>query len=384
MEMKFKICIDASNIRAGGGVTHLVELLKKASPEEHKFNSVLLYAPSATLDLVENKDWLIKKLSPSVDKSILYRIYWQCFKLASLAKAAKCNILFVPGGSDISGFKPVVSMSQNLLPFDEQQIKRYGFSLFTLKILLLRLTQSFSFKRANGVIFLTEYACKVVLSVTKKITGTTVIIPHGVDPRFILAPRKQIEIKEYTNENPFKVIYVSTIDTYKNQWIVADAVAELRKDNVPVILNLIGSPRSPAIEQLEDCLKKIDPMGDFVNYMGQIPFDKLHDYYKNSELMIFASSCENMPNILLEGMSAGLPIACSNRGPMPEILQDSGIYFDPENVEEIVSALRKIIFSSDLRTEMSRSSFQLAKKFSWKRCADETFSFLSTVAKKTW
>ena len=37
---------------------------------------------------------------------------------------------------------------------------------------------------------------------------------------------------------------------------------------------------------------------------------------------IFASTCENMPNILIEGMSSGLPILCSNYLPMPEFLKD--------------------------------------------------------------
>lgn len=35
--------IDASNIRAGGGVTHLVELLRAANPSVHGFEKVIVW-----------------------------------------------------------------------------------------------------------------------------------------------------------------------------------------------------------------------------------------------------------------------------------------------------------------------------------------------------
>lgn len=377
--MKIKICIDASNIREGGGVTHLSELLNAASPERHGFQSVLIFAPQSTLDKILSKPWIIKKNSPDISKGILYRIYWQRFMLAGLAKEAGCNILFVPGGSDVSGFHPVVSMSQNLLPFDWGQLKRYGVSFFTLKILLLRFTQSLSFQRSNGVIFLTEYARNTVVSVVKNISSRVAVIHHGIDSRFSMVPKKQFDIENYSLQKPFNIIYVSTIDIYKNQWVVAEAVAKLRNSNMPVELEFIGTSRSPAIEKLQDCLEYTDPNNEFIHYLGAIPFDDLDKYYAKADLMVFASSCENMPNILLEGMAAGLPIACSNRGPMPEILGDAGVYFNPESCEDISNAIRTLIDSPGMRTEMSQSAYQLSQSLSWARCADETFDFLATV-----
>lgn len=92
-----------------------------------------------------------------------------------------------------------------------------------------------------------------------------------------------------------------------------------------------------------------------------------------------ASSCENMPNILLETMASGLPIACSNLGPMPEVLGDAGVYFDPEQPEEIARALCELIESPQLRTKLVQASYQRAQQFSWQRCADETFRFLVAV-----
>jgi glycosyltransferase involved in cell wall biosynthesis len=101
-----------------------------------------------------------------------------------------------------------------------------------------------------------------------------------------------------------------------------------------------------------------------------------------ADLFVFASSCENMPVTLLECMSMGLPIACSRRGPMPEVLGDGGIYFDPHNSESIAEALDQICQSPNLRLNLAHAAKQLSKQYSWQRCADETFAFISNTYKK--
>jgi glycosyltransferase involved in cell wall biosynthesis len=101
--------------------------------------------------------------------------------------------------------------------------------------------------------------------------------------------------------------------------------------------------------------------------------------YSRADAFIYASSCENLPSTLLEAMSAGLPIACSNKGPMPNILGDGGVYFDPENPEEIAAALRRLIASPGAREKHSSVASERARRYNWEHCADETFSFLRKI-----
>jgi glycosyltransferase involved in cell wall biosynthesis len=87
-----------------------------------------------------------------------------------------------------------------------------------------------------------------------------------------------------------------------------------------------------------------------------------------------------MPNILLETMAAGLSVASSDHGPMPEILGDAGLYFDPENPESLSLALLELLASEERMTAFMRAAHQKAKAFSWERCAADTFGFLRHVA----
>ena len=372
----YTIGIDATNLRAGGGVTHLMELLRAVQPAEHDVDRIVVWGGKPTLKVLQAQPWLSKCNPSALDKGLLQRTMWQRYRLSQAARDEGCDVLFVPGGSYAGDFHPVVTMSQNLLPFEMHELRRYGWTLLTLKLLLLRLIQSRSFRKADGVIFLTEYARDVVLLVTGKLRGQTCIVPHGLNPRFNKAPKLQHVIAEYDDAQPYRVLYVSIIDQYKHQWHVVEAVAALRKQGFPIVLDLVGPAYPPALKRLNQTIDRLDFERRWVHYHGAIPFDELHLRYAEADLGLFASSCENMPNILLETMASGLPTACSNRGPMLEVLGQAGVFFNPEQPEDIARALRELIESPQTRTELARASFERVQEYSWIRCADETFRYL--------
>jgi glycosyltransferase involved in cell wall biosynthesis len=374
-----RIGIDASNLRAGGGVTHLVELLRATDPHAHGFEKVIVWGGAVTLSKIEDRDWLCKVHDPLLDGGLLFRQYWQRFKVAKLARDADCNILFAPGGSYAGNFRPFVTMSRNMLPFEWDEARRYGMSWQLLRIALLRRSQSQTFRKADGLIFLTEYARDGVMKVVKCIGGASAIIPHGIDARFVHPCRAQRDIGQYSGQRPFRILYVSVVEVYKHQWHVAEAVSQLWKAGLPVRLDLVGPAFPPALKRLKGSLDRLKAADSLIHYHGPISHADLPRWYRDADLFVFASSCENMPNILLEGMASGLPIACSSRGPMPEILGDAGVYFDPEKPQEIASAIKFLIDSPSLRDEKAKVAHRYVADFSWQRCADETFRFLAQV-----
>ncbi|PNK02973.1 hypothetical protein CEP10_06030 [Cylindrospermopsis raciborskii S07] len=314
------IGIDATSLRRGGGVTHLIELLSAIEPIKHGISSVIVWGGSKTLASLSEKPWLKKINPPELNQGIFSRTLWQSLQLSKSARQLGCDLLFVPGGSYFGSFHPVVTMSRNLLPFDLREMERYGWSLTRLKILLLRQLQSQSFRNADGVIFLTKYAKERVTQTTGFLKGKTTIIPHGLNPRFRYSVKPQMPILEYNPENPYRILYVSIVNVYKHQWNVVEAVSRLRHSGLPLELDLVGPAYAPSLVQLRKTLDECDPRSDWCHYHGSIPYEDIHEFYNKADLGVFASSCENMPNILLEKMAAGLPIACSHRGPMPEVL----------------------------------------------------------------
>lgn len=377
---ELRLGIDASNLRTGGGVTHLVEVLRVARPEEAGFKHVTVWAGAKTVQQMPTRNWLVNVHEPMLDQPLPVRLWWQQFRLARLARAC-CDILFVPGGNYRGTFHPMVTISRNLLPFESQEMRRYGFSWQFFRFLLLQISQTATFGNADGVIFLTEYARSAIMKHVRSLRGPWSVIPHGIDGRFRFAPKPQREISSFSQMDPFRFLYVSTVDQYKHQWNVAEAIAELRRGGWPVALDLVGSAYGPALERLQEVLHRLDPGSTYLRYKGLVPFSQLHVFYQRADAFIFASSCENLPNILLEAMGAGLPIASSDRGPMPGVLRDAGVYFNPENPKELRDILRTFVLSLELRRRCSERASELSREYTWERCAHETFSFIASVAR---
>jgi len=252
-------------------------------------------------------------------------------------------------------------------------MRHYGLSAARLRLILIRFIQTRAMKRANGVIFLTNYATRIIQGATGKLSCVS-IIPHGVGEAF----RQNKSARDWPEKESREIrcLYVSIATMYKHQWVVVKAVGDLRSRGHKVGLLLAGGGTGRAQRLTDEAIAEADPPGEFIETIDFVPHDEIPGLLTKADIFIFASSCENMPITLLEAMAAGLPIACSDRGPMREILEDGGVYFDPESSASISAAIEKIISNRELRISIARRAKELSEQYSWARCANETWEFL--------
>lgn len=376
------IGIDASNIRLGGGITHLKEILANYDFDPTVIGKIIVWGSQKTLTQLPSQTWIKKIPIDDLNKGLIRRVTWQTFNLTSEARANKCNLLFVPGGSFLGRFRPFVSMSQNLLPFESVEVQRLWPKPRFFKLTFLRLIQAITFKCSQGVIFLTEYSKAKTLVAIGKLVVPAIIIPHGLNRIFTKSLKSSKDIGLYTSSAPLRILYASNIDVYKHQASVLLAVKHLVRKGYPIKISFIGPGQNKQIEKFTNSLKEADPIGLWSEYLGQVPYEEIHNYYENADLGIFASSCETFGITLLEKMASGLPIACSNMSCMPEILQDGGLYFNPEDPSSIADAIEQYLLNPRLRVEKSLRSIELARNYSWEKCAQSTFSFLEKIARE--
>lgn len=363
--------IDATNIRAGGGLTHLLEVITHANPTDHQITKVIIWGGSQ-LDAFPTRPWLELRKIKALEGAI-FRMSWIFFQSRRVF-ARHCDILWSPGGTFYSSTIPYISMSQNMLVFEKIERDRFPMSITKLRYWVLNFLQRRSFRHASGVIFLTQYARDYIKRQVSLPEGVrTMVIPHGVSPRFRHIPKVQLPISSYTSSKPFRILYVSIVNFYKHQVKLIEAVKILQK-YYPVELVLIGPMNESCAKEFYNTIRGHEK---FIIYKGKIDYYSLNEEYQAADMFAFCSTCENMPNILIEAMSSGLPILSSSYGPMPEVLQDGGIYCDPLLVEDIVNSLKELIEHPDVRMRLSEKSHELANKFSWPQCADETFAFIS-------
>ncbi len=367
--------INAARARSGGAQAHLIGIFEFLDPSKHGFDKITLWSYDALLKSIQSRNWLAKKETSYSDRSIFAQLAWERFSLAKQAKELGVDVMLNVDAGTVCTFSPAVTMSRDMLAFEAGEASRFGIGRERWRQAALKYLQCRSLTKSDGSIFLTEYAKKVIQAQCGAAKCATVI-PHGVAENFRMKPRRR---SWRTNAASVQVTYVSPVWLFKHQWNVVEAIGALRSMGISVTLRLVGGGEPKALERLNKQISISDPKREFVDYIGPCGHKDLPKHLQETDVFIFASTCENMPNSLLEAMAAGLPIACSNRGPMPEILGAGGEYFDPEIPESIQEAVMRIIMDPTYGRRLSQIAYNLSEKYSWSRCADETMSFLEYI-----
>jgi len=374
----YVVGIDASRNRSGGAKVHMLGILKDADPLSHGISKVHVWSYKTLLDTVPDAPWLEKHNPPELECSLFHQVWWQYRSLPVEARGCGCDILLNTDAGSVCRFRPAVVMSRDMLSYEQKEMGRYGVSAARLRLILLRAVQTRAMKHADGVIFLTNYAARTIQGVTGELRRVAVI-PHGVGENFKQTTPAGAWLDEAGRE--IRCLYVSNAEMYKHQWMVVRAVGSLRRNGYNVSLLLVGGGMGSPQKLLDEELARIDPQREFIETRGFVHHNEIPGLLAQADLFVFASSCENMPNTLVEAMASGLPIACSDRGPMPEVLEDGGVYFDPENPDSIAAAIESIIINRDMRILIAKRAKELSKQYSWQRCKSETFGYLRACIK---
>ncbi|OGT07462.1 MAG: hypothetical protein A2103_04300 [Gammaproteobacteria bacterium GWF2_41_13] len=371
------VAIDAYNIKEGGGVTHLRNLIKYFN--QNYFSKVYVFCNRQVKSELEKmaRDGIILIHNYCLDNCILKKIFWDIFVLPHELKKFNASVFFSPGG--LLPFRRLrniksVTMCQNVLPFDDVELTRAGVFLaakrLLLKTLLLR-----SFDASDGVIFLSSASRN---NVKKLLCHTLVdtIIPHAVDVNFFQRENTDncFDVKN------IKLLYVSSIKLYKNHRETIKALSILRARGYENInIQFVGAQDKKVMKDLSRLIGKLG-LNDHIKFLHQVSYEDMCRLYFNSSLFVFSSSCESFGFPLLEAMASGLPMACSNNAPFPEIVKDAAIYFNPKIPESIADAIETLIKDNGIRGELIEKAVALSKNYSCEKNADSTFSFLREIA----
>lgn len=366
-----KLGIDLHNIRDGGGLTYIGNLIREFVPARHGFSEIVLFGAPQVLAHFPDRDGVLKRAYPILARSLPYRLLFLFFGLPRAIRREGCDLLYCPGGLYFGRKRPFATISRNMMPFQPESWKHYPWGLDRLRLVLLRRAHAATFRRADGMVFLTAIAQQQISAAMGPCRGRTRVIPHGVDRSLFSRPPR--DLPPPPPQGP-RLICPGRLEPYKHQLEVIAAVLELRPQFPGLSVEFCG-PENAAYGARVRAAISAAPAGS-VRYIGNVPLRALAGHYEAADLLVFPSSCENMPNTLIEAMEFGIPIVCSNRSPMPEVAGDACLYFDPEQPGAIAAAIRACLDDWGAARERVVLGRQRASNYAWQRCADETFGFL--------
>jgi glycosyltransferase involved in cell wall biosynthesis len=196
------------------------------------------------------------------------------------------------------------------------------------------------------------------------------VINHGLNELFL----EKTDVKPQNMLGEY-YLYVSTVDVYKSHMELIDSWCKLYNSDFNKKLVFIG-PKDTYYGKLVEEKINSTGMNDNIIYLGKVPYQELPAYYQSAKALVYASVCENCPNILLESMASGKMIFSSSVAPMPEFGADSVIYFNPLNSDELVDLVLKYDADVESQEYFSNKAYMQAQKFDWKKTSLQTFEYL--------
>jgi len=176
------------------------------------------------------------------------------------------------------------------------------------------------------------------------------------------------------------VLCVAQKRPYKNLGALVRALADLR--DVPATLVLPGAS-TPHEAELKVLAAELGVMGR-VRFLDWIAEDDLEGLYREATCFVLPSLIEGFGLPVLEAMARDLPVACSNRPSLPEVVGEAALLFDPEDHAAISTAVRRLLTDAGLRAQLVERGRKRVRLFPWERTAEETLaSYRRAVAARS-
>ena len=164
-----------------------------------------------------------------------------------------------------------------------------------------------------------------------------------------------------------RLVCVSRLIPRKGIGDLIDAVASLPDCRLKLIL--IGD--GPSESALRGLTKK-HGIADNVEFVGYCTADEVQAHYLRSDIFVLPTRSDAFANVILEAMSARLPVIASDVGGVGEAVVDgeTGILVNPARPDQLSAAIQKLVNDSVMRADFgSAGQRRVRELFAWEENA---------------
>lgn len=181
------------------------------------------------------------------------------------------------------------------------------------------------------------------------------------------------EMKKHTEKI---ILYQGGLVERKGVFQVVQAFGKLLTKRRDIKLR-IGGGGDEAF-RLRQEVKKLG-IEEYVEFLGFVPDASLPKQYHEADVFVYPSRYEGFGYTPLEAMACGTPVITSNTSSIPEVVGNAAITVDPLDTEAIGLHIDSILRDTKLQKKMIKEGPEVAKQYSLKRCAEETYKVYKKV-----
>ena len=283
--------------------------------------------------------------------------------LARTAQAAAADLIHVPAAMPAySTSLPLVLTIHDAIPW------RHPEWFTRANALQQRLLVGRAARRAD-LLLTDSHASKRDIIEFLRVPEERITVVHlGVSPAFSPTLRDTQWLSERFDITGPVVLSVGTPEPRKNLSGTLSIFARVSRELPDATLLLVGGGgwRSNDLDQ------QIAACSGRVVRAGHIDFAELTRTYASADCFLFPSLLEGFGFPPLEAMASGLPVVCSDRPSLPEVVGAAAITAPPNDHEALATAVLKVLTNETVAGDLRARGLAQAAQFSWARAASET------------
>jgi glycosyltransferase involved in cell wall biosynthesis len=177
-------------------------------------------------------------------------------------------------------------------------------------------------------------------------------------------------------------LYVGGTDFRKNVPFLIRGFAKLAEREKDVHLVLVGETFGMrSLGEVDELRREVARLhvSDRVVMMGYVDDESLRRLYCESLALVFPSLYEGFGLPVVEAMTYGAPVLAARTSSIPEVLGDTGMYFDPHDEDSLIAGMEAIYRNPEGCAELVVKAKERAKRFSWDNVAEAVFRLYGTL-----
>jgi glycosyltransferase involved in cell wall biosynthesis len=348
----------------------LITALKRAHPEL-KLTAFI----NREMERAGDQDWLKGVATVPLPLEARNRFQWvlgEQFLLPSLATRTRVDVLH-----SLSSTSPACGRFRRVVTILDLHYKFFpethaGFRAYGMKLLV-----PLAARRAHRIIAISQNTAKDVTRFLNVPPKKIDVIPLGSGAAGKVEPLPENEVRQrFSLDSRSVLLTMAAKRPHKNLLRLLDALALIPRERRPILV-MPGYPTAHEGE-LKRYAGKLNVERD-VRFPGWVTAEEVEGLYASAAAFIFPSLYEGFGLPVLEAMARGVPVACSNRGALPEVAGDAALIFEAEDASAIAGAIEKMLFDDREAERLRQAGKKRVTRFSWDANARQTISTYSKV-----
>lgn len=376
-----KILIDFSQIpvqKMGVGVYGLNLILNlKMEPGINYY--VLVMNDDLSLNKCESDRLTLIRVDGNRYRKLIYRLFLEQFYIPYLVYKYKIDIVH-----SLHYSFPVITRARKIVTVCDMIFFKYPELHIKRKVYYFRFFIWLTSFLADKVICISRSTQRDYIDHFKVLPSLTAVIELGKDESYHPAiDHNDVEsvLNKYSVDGEY-ILFIGTIEPRKNISTLILAYARLVSKGLCYSLVIVGKKGW----HYDAIFKLVRDLGlsDKVIFTGFIEEFEKPAFLVGAKCFVYPSIYEGFGIPVLEALACGVPTITSNISSMPEVAGDAALLIDPTNVDELYTALDRVINNNELRNILSIKSIAQAAKFSWQETAKGTVDVYKKVFQRTY